>query len=486
MSEDAVAGNSARARVGRVLAPIVLATLWLVPLPLDGKQHRLAAIAAAVVVMWVTEVVPVPVTALLIAPAMVAAGITDAKSAFAPYADPLLFLFYGSFFIALSMQRHGLDRRLAQAVVRSPMVAGVPWRTRLSLMLVGACLSMWISNTASTAMLVPILLGTMGKSALSRLSESKRSSTTVGGLLAIAYACSVGGMGTLVGTPPNMITIRLLRGADVRLGFVDWIQIGVPSAAALVAIIYLVFARLYPPPPGNAQPKPEPADDGPLSRGERVTALSFLLAVLGWLTPGVLKAVGSDLAGPVSRALPAGGVAILAASLLFLMKDADGRRAVLPWQEARTIDWGLIMLFGGGISLGTQMFQTGLANELGRGFIALTGVRDLWTLTALAMAFTIFFTEMCSNTATSNMVVPLVIGVCAELGVSPIAPSIGVALAASCAFMLPIATGPNAIVYGTGKVPMTRMLRAGFILNLVCGAALFGVLRIMCPLLGWT
>jgi sodium-dependent dicarboxylate transporter 2/3/5 len=475
--------STRRARAGAVLAPLAFAVVWLLPTPLEPIQQRLAAIAAAVIVAWVTEVLPIPVTALLIAPAMVAAGITDAKTAFYPYADPLLFLFYGSFFIAAAMGRHGLDRRIAHAIVSHPIIEGTPWRTRAAMMAAGGLLSMWISNTASTAILMPILLGTFGVVG----DDPRQRKALTGGLLAIAYACSIGGVGTLVGTPPNMITVRLLKETGVNLSFVQWSMIGIPASATIVLVIYALFFRLYP--PGDQGPVEVPAEEreapGPLSRGERVTALCFLVAITGWVVPGVLKAAGLELAGPVSKALPAGGVAMLASGLLFLFKDEDGRTPVLPWPEARKVDWGLIMLFGGGISLGTQMFDTGLARELGRGFIALTGVSDVWTLTAVAVLFTIFFTEVCSNTATSNMVIPLVIGITTELGVSPVAPSIGVGLAASCAFMMPIATGPNAIVYGTGHVELPAMMRVGVILNLVCAAIVFALVRILVPLYGW-
>lgn len=461
---------------------------WLWPLSLPTDQHRLLSILLAVVTLWVSEALPVSVTAMLIAPAMVAAGITDAKTAFAPYADPLLFLFYGSFFIAMSLQRHGLDRRLARSLVGSRLVAGVPWRTRLSMMLSGNLLSMWISNTASTAMLVPILLGAEQGDAAQAAEggdREERDGALTGGLLAIAYACSVGGIGTLVGTPPNLITVRLLKDAGVEIGFLGWAKLGVPVALLLLLIIYGVFARMHPPPAAARAPAMDDLKRGPLGRGQRVTALAFGLAVLGWVLPGVLKAADAAIAPAVSKALPAGAVAMLAASVLFVFRDGRGQ-PVLPWPQARGIDWGLIMLFGGGISLGSQMFATGLAETLGRGFIALTGVTELWTLTAVAIGFTIFFTEICSNTATSNMVVPLVIGVTTQLHISPVAPCLGVALAASCAFMMPIATGPNAIVYGTGKIPLPEMIRIGFILNLLCGVAVWVILRLLCPLYGWT
>jgi len=481
--EDAPDSEGLRRRFGGSAAAILFVGCLLWPLDLPADQHRLLAILLAVVALWVSEALPIPVTALLIAPAMVAAGITDAKTAFAPYAAPLLFLFYGSFFIAMALQRHGLDRRLAQALVSSPLVDGVPWRTRAAMMVAGMMLSMWISNTASTAILVPILLATLGGGALTGMSDDGKRIATTGGLLAIAYACSMGGMGTLVGTPPNLITVGLLAEVGIELTFFEWASIGVPTAVALVLVIYLVFARRYPPPPAPA--RAEQTEFGPLSRGELVTALSFVLAITGWVVPGVLKALGTESAPLVAKALPAGGVAILAASVLFAVRDERGK-PVLPWPEARNIDWGLIMLFGGGISLGGQMFKTGLAKTLGQGFIELTGVSDMWTLTAVAIAFTIFFTEVCSNTATSSMVVPLIIGVATELGISPVPPALGVGLAASCAFMMPIATGPNAIVYGTGEIALPDMIRIGTLLNVLGGIVIFIMLRILCPLYGWT
>jgi len=471
-----------RSRVGGVLTPLCFVAVWFLPLPLDERQHRLLAILCATVISWITEVVPIPVTALMIAPVMVAAGITDPKSAFAPYADPLLFLFYGAFFIAAAMSRHGLDRRIAHAIVSHPLIAGEPARTRAAMMFTAMLLSMWISNTAATAILVPILLGTFGEVG----DHLRRQRALTGSLLAIAYAASIGGVGTLVGTPPNLIAVGLLKQAGVTLTFPQWSLIGIPVALALTALIYGVFARLYPTreqSPADALPVPHL---GPMSRGERVTALAFILAIVGWVLPGVLKGLGSPVEPAVSKALPPGGVAMLACSVLFVVKDAPGSsRAVLPWRDARDIDWGLIMLYGGGLSLGQQMFDSGLANALGRGFIALTGVSDVWTLTALVIVFTIFFTEVCSNTATASMVIPLVIGVTEELGVSPLAPSLGAALAASCAFMMPIATGPNAIVYGTGRIPLTAMVRAGLLLNLSCSAVLFLLLRLLLPAYGW-
>lgn len=451
----------------------------LAPLPLDPVQQRLAAIFVAIVVLWVTEALPIAATALLVGPLLVAFDVAAPRAAFAPYADPLLFLFVGGFFIARAMTLHGLDRRIARGVVSLPGIRGVPGRTRGALMFGGVGLSMWISNTATTAILAPITLGIFGGNP----ALASRS------LLAVAYACSLGGLGTLVGSPPNLITVRFLQEAGVHLDFVDWMIVGLPMALAGTLLTLMVVGRAGASGDGALAPAEDAAPPGPWSRGERVTALAFGLAVVGWVVPGVLGAIGAPGADEVEGALPVGGVALLAASVLFAVPDTpseDGaRRPVLPWAEANRIDWGIIMLFGGGISLGTQMFETGLAARLARGFVDTTGVTDPWLLTAVVIVFTILFTEVCSNTASANMLAPLVIAVAETLGVSPVPPTLAVGLAASCAFMLPIATGPNAIAYGTGQVPLSTMLRTGAVLNAACAVTIFGLLRVLCPLLGW-
>ena len=458
-----------RRQAAAFLIPISALVVWFAPLPLEQNAHRLAAIFVAVVIAWVTEILPIAVTALLIAPAMVATGVTDPKTAFAPYADPLLFLFVGGFFIARAMTRHQLDRRIAMRILSVGAVRGKPKRVRFAFMLAGGLLSMWISNTATTAILIPILIG--GFAGADKEGQS-------GDVLAVAYACSIGGLGTLVGSPPNGITVRLLDALpEVEFGFVDWALFGLPTAAVCIALTFIWLLRVAPP---STVTEVEPVGR-PWSVGERVTALAFGLAVFGWMFPALWSATGSEAGKAVYKALPGGAVAIIAASVLFMFVD-EKRERVLPWADAAKIDWGIIILFGGGISLGKQMFETGLAHAISRGFVAATGIEGLWMLVAVVTVFTIFFTEVCSNTASANMLVPLAIAVAQELGVSPVLPAVAVGLAASCAFMLPIATGPNAIAYGTGRVQLPFMMRTGVWLNLLCAIGVFLVLRV-CGLL---
>lgn len=486
MGSEADSGAPGRLRttIGAVGAPVAFLALWLAPLPLEPAAHRLAAVFGAVLVAWVTEVIPIAVTALLIAPLLVVTSVAEPKEAFRHYADPLLYLFVGGFFIAEAMSKHGLDRRIAKAIVTSRWVGDAPLRIRIAMMVAGALLSMWISNTASTAILMPILLGMLG---------ARRDRAAVGALLAVAYACSIGGLGTLVGSPPNVITVRLLREGGAELGFVDWMAFGVPTALVVGAAIYGATRLLFPTAaPSTAHEAADEAEDGEpfddvparWSRGEVVTAVAFGLAVLGWVFPGVGTALGIPGAEAAKAVLHPGVVALFAASILFFVPDGAGQR-VLPWRRAARIDWGIILLFGGGIALGTQLVDTGLAAAMSRGFVGLTGIESLWPLTAVACVFTIFFTEVCSNTASANMLVPLVVSIATELGVSPVPPALAVGLAASCAFMLPIATGPNAIAYSTGRVPQPQMIRAGVVLNLLSALIVFGLLRLLCPLYGW-
>ncbi len=459
--------RSRRRQLAGGLALLVLVGTLLAPTGLARPAHRLLALFLCVIVLWVSEALPIAVTALLIPAGLVTLGIAGAREAFAAFADPLLFLFVGGFFLARAMTRHGLDRRIAEAIVRARWVGGKPARVRLSFMLAALVLSMWISNTASAAILAPILLGAAARPSADQPRPAE------GSLLAVAYASSVGGLGTLVGSPPNLITARLLTGAGTRVGFMEWLALGLPLALVLMGVVYMALARSFPPLATHL----DAGEGRPWSKGEKVTAVSFWLAVVGWMLPGALRAAQVPGHEEVARLLPGGVVAVLATLPLFAFQD-HSQEPVLPWSDATQIDWGLILLFGGGIALGGQMIETGLAEALSEQFLALSGVRSLWTLTACAALFTVFFTETCSNTAAANIVVPLVIAAALRLNLSPLAPAMAVGLTASCAFMLPIATGPNAVVFGSGQVAQRSMIRVGFGLNVVCAIVIVAWLRL--------
>jgi sodium-dependent dicarboxylate transporter 2/3/5 len=459
--------------VGALGTPSLFLALWFAPLPLPELAHRLAAIAGAVLVAWVTEVVPLPVSALALAPLLVMTGVSSAKKAFASFADPILFLFVGSFFVARAMQRHGLDRRLAEAIASLPFVAGRPSRLRIAVGLSAMSLSMWMSNTGTTAILLPVLLG--------MIAGAPKGTFAAGSVLMLAHASTTGGLGSLVGTPPNAIAARILDGAGVHISFLGWMKVGVPATLALTASAYGLIAWLLP--AGDQQLAELTRERRPWSRAELVTALSFVLAIVGWIVPDALSLLGvhSELAAR----LEPGAVAIAASSILFIVPAERGGERVLTWADAVKIEWGLILLFGGGIALGEAMFETGLAKALGESFLAITHVESIWPLTAASLALAIVLTEICSNTAAANMLLPLVIGAAQQLHVSPIPPALAVGLGASCGFMLPVATGPNAIAYGTGLVSTRSMIRVGLWLDVISGLVIFAVLRALCPLLGW-
>jgi sodium-dependent dicarboxylate transporter 2/3/5 len=490
--------------VGAVLAPAAFVALWFAPLPLPGPAHRLSAVFGAVLIAWVTEVLPVSVTALLVAPLLVATGVREPKVAFASYADPLLFLFIGGFFIARAMSRHGLDARLASWLVASRGVGGRRARVRIALGAAAFALSMWVSNTATTAILVPILLGLRPRRRDKTHLDARNAGADdtsfapgaprrgrraeCGDLLVSAYLSSVGGLATPVGSPPNLVAMRLLESAGETLGFLGWMGLALPIALACAALVTLWVGRALPADGGRVDVEAaRRRARAPASRGEWVTLACFALAVAGWVAPGLAQAVGRPLpqlvGTAVARLLEPGIVALLAAAPLFAVPvgPALSGDRVLPWRDAVRIDWGVVLLFGGGIALGDAMDATGLSAALGHGLVHASGVSGPWSLTAVLTVVTLLLTEVASNVATATMLVPLASAMARELGVSPVAPVVGVGLAASCAFMLPIATGPNAVIHGTGRVPARTMMGIGAVANLLCAGTILLGLWLLVP-----
>jgi sodium-dependent dicarboxylate transporter 2/3/5 len=315
-------------------------------------------------------------------------------------------------------------------------------------------------------------------------------------MLMVAYAASIGGIGTPVGSPPNLIGLGLIRNlAGVDIGFFQWMALAVPLLVVMGVVLFVLLYRLYPP-----ESLTECAADlrhylrrqrealGGWTWGQINTLIAFGVAVTLWVLPGVLG-LFLDKSSAVMRffdsRVPEAVAALLAASLLFVLPtNLRKGQFTLDWEEGAKIDWGTLLLFGGGLSLGTLMFRTGVAEALGRTVSELTGASSLWGLTAAAVALGIVLSETTSNTAAANMVIPVVIALAQAAGVSPVPPALGACLGASYGFMLPVSTPPNAIVYGTGLVPISSMVRAGILFDL-CGFVIIVVgLRILCPLLG--
>lgn len=475
-----------RRRTGLWLGPLAFALLLALPPPgLSAPAARLAAVVVWVVVWWITEAVPLPVTAVFGPAFAVVLGVEPARDAFPPFGDPVIFLFLGSFLLARAMSVHGLDRRLAGAVLALPAASATPVRVVLSFTALSAGLSMWLSNSATTAMLYPIALGVVGSLVPG---GGKGSPLARAVLLACAYGASIGGIATPVGSPPNLVAIGQIASlAGVRVGFVSWMFLALPLTLAMLAATLAILAFRLPLRSGPAKrAAPHRAASVPMSPGERSVTFAFLATVTCWIAPGIAGLLlGGDhpVAAVLTRALPEGVVAVLGAALLFILPaGGEGKRRALSWEEAVGIDWGTLLLFGGGLSLGGAMFRTGLSEAVGHGLVAATGVSTTVGLTVVFTVFAIFFTEVTSNTAAATMLIPLAIAAAQAAGASPLEPALGCALGCSMAFMLPVATPPNAIVYGSGLVPLPTMVRTGFFLNLAASLIISAGVLLLVPL----
>lgn len=482
-----------RRAVGLVLAPVALVGLLALPMPgLSPQAHALAGVAVMTVVLWVTEAIPLAAAALLAPALAVMLGVADAKTAMAAFGDPLIFLFLGGFLLAGGLSRQGFDRRAALWLVSRRFVGGSPRRALYAVGLIGFVFSMWISNTATTAMLLPVALGlhhTIRRTAPVDAETQRKLERFGGGMcLALAYAASLGGSATPVGTGPNVIAMGMLKeqvGATIDFG--TWMLFGVPTAAVMTAVMLWLTARRFPAPLERvegltAEVARQLAELGPLRTGERRMLAVFGLTVIGWLLPAALRLTvgeGHALTTWADATLDEGVVALVGACLLFLLPDgttdeAGERGRLLEWQTAQDIDWGTLLLLGGGLALGKLTFHTGLAEALGRGVLDLAGpiAEHPAGLLAAATLLVIFLTEVTSNTATTSMMLPVLIGIAQASGFDPTTTAVSVTLAASYAFMLPVSTPPNAMAYGTRMIRLDSMVRLGFVLNLVG----FGVL----------
>lgn len=477
--------------LGLWIGPLAGLVVYLLPLSdLTAPEQTLAAILAWVVIFWITEPIPLPVTALLGSSACVMAGLGPIKEVFANYAHPIIFLFIGSFLIAEALVVHGVHKRMALRILSFAWVQGKPSRIALAVALTTALLSMWISNTAAAAIMLPIVLGVL-TTMKDAAGHDGRYETGV--MLLIAYGAGVGGVATIIGTPPNLIGVGFLANqVDINLSFFQWMALGLPISAVMLVLAYILVMRLHPAPTGGGDLEPrvrsQRAALGPWTTGETNACVGFGLAVLLWIVPGLFAAIlgpEHNIVGWFNRHLPKELVAILAGGLLFLLPvDRRAGEFTLSWQEATNINWGTILLFGGGLSFGHLMVKTNLAATVGQGIVGSLGLDTVWALTAMAIGAALVLTELASNTAAASMLVPVVIAIANSAGVSPIPPTLAVCMAASLAFVLPVSTPPNAIVYGTGLVPITKMVRAGLLLDLLGGILIWIMLRLLCPALG--
>ncbi len=485
--------NRRRRTAGLLLAPVVFVAVLLAPTPgLSPAAHRLAAVMLTVVLLWVTEALPMAVTAILGPMLAIVLQVAPARSTLAPFADPIIFLFIGSFMLAEAMFVHGVDRRIAYTALSSRLVGASATRILIAFGAVSTFISMWISNTATTAMMFPIGLSIV--SHLARESNEARGirQFALSMMLMTAFGASVGGMGTPVGTPPNLIGIGMIeRATGQHIDFFSWMLLGVPLVLLLFAFLALSLGwsggRGVAVGEGSAEiVREELRKLGPMSKGQRNVLIAFGFTVLLWTTPGFLAIGGwgaSTLAKSYQAAVPEGAAAMLGAFLLFLLPlDWRKRRFTLTWEQASRIDWGIVLLYGGGLALGDLAFSTGLARWVGDSL-------TMWLPTHTEVALTIVFTglaillsEATSNTASANMIVPVAIAVAQASGVNPLQPALAATLGASMGFMMPISTAPNAIVYSSGHVPITEMMRHGLLLDLVGFVLIVGLVLTLGPI----
>ena len=490
-----------RRDIGLLAGPVVFIIIYFIPIPsLSKEAHTLAAVLGLVLIFWLSEAIPIPATAILGAILNVILGVALAKEVFAPFADPIVFLFIGSFILAEAITLHGLDKRFAFAIFSIKFIGESPYRVLFACGLIAAVVSMWVSNTAATAMMLPITLGVLHAMdeihrEAGRVSNIRGSSYATGMMLIIAYGASVGGIATPIGTPPNLIGIGLIQSlAGLKITFFEWMIFALPLTMIMFVLLYLVILFLHPPRMIKLEGmrgyvELAQARLGTWKVGEINTAVAFSAAVFLWIFPSIVSmSYGKDsgISKFLSGRLDEGVVAVMAAVLLFILPVSwKEKKFTITWERAVKIDWGTILLFGGGLSLGKLMFSTGLAEVIGKGLTEVTGASSLWGITAIATFMAIVVSETTSNTASANMVIPIMIALANGAGVSPIPPALGACLGASFGFMLPVSTPPNAIVYGSGLVPILRMVRAGIVFDILGFLIIVGGLMVLCPLMGW-
>jgi sodium-dependent dicarboxylate transporter 2/3/5 len=487
--------NRRRRTAGLFLAPAIFLILLLAPLGgLTPPAQRMAAVMGLVITLWLTEALPLAITAILGPCLAVVLGVATGRDALAPFADPIIFLFIGGFMLAQAMFVHGVDRRIAYSALALPGVGTSAIRILLVYGVVCTSLSMWISNTATTAMMFPIGLSIIAH--LSRTATGQRDQVrkfALAMMLITAFGPSVGGMGTPVGTPPNLIGIGMLEkivGVDVS--FFTWMAIGVPVVTILFAYLvvqfYVTSVRGFAVVDGStALVQQELARLGKQTVGQRNVLIAFGVTILLWTAPGVLAILGLDdtaFARGYAAHMPEGVAAMIGASLLFVLPvDWRERRFTLTWDEAVKIDWGIALLYGGGLALGEMTFSTGLAEAIGHGVVQWLPSQSTLVLTLLFTGAAIVVSEAASNTASANMVIPIAIAVSQAAGVRPLEPVLGATLGASMGFMMPVSTAPNAIVYSSGFVPIGRMVRHGLGLDLVAFVVIVTTVLILGPAL---
>lgn len=463
--------------IGGLIGPALLAAT-LVTAPPEGLSvagWRTAGAAGLMAVFWITEAIPIPATALLPLVLFPALGLGDVSEAAAPFANPTVFLFLGGFIIALAMQRWNLHRRVAVAIISR--LGTQPSHIVAGFLIASAVVSMWVSNTATALMMLPIALSVaqlLPPGSRSREHQDFGSAL----LLAVAYGATAGGMATLIGTPPNALLAAYMTDVyGVTIGFGQWMLLGVPAMLAMLPVMYVVLTRTLFVLGDGALPgmasliEGERASQGRMNRGELAVALVFAATAIGWiLQPAIARVV------PLVTDTT---VAMAGALVLFMIPARGGRGGfVMTWEATRALPWGVLLLFGGGLSLAGMVEKHGLASFLGSMAVALDGVPTVVLLSVFVIGL-VLLGELASNTAAAATFLPVAGALAISVGENPLLFLIPTVLAASCSFMLPVGTPPNAIVYASGLVPLQGMVRVGLLLDLLMVPVMLGLMLVL-------
>ena len=474
-----------RRLIGAIGAPICALLVWFTPIAgLSPEAHKLLAIMTLVALWWITEPIPIPVTSMVGPTLCVICGVVKMKEAFAAFANPMIFLFMGGFIIAKAMMVNGLDKRIAYGIISMKWVGDCPRRIFLAIGLACMLCSGWISNTATAAMMFPIALGLLEAiremmAANGKTINLRTYKYATGLMLMTAYACSIGGVLTPIGTPPNIIMLGFLSEmCDIHVSFFQWMVWGLVAMIAYFIIAYIVLARMFP----SDVEHIEGAQDfirgkvkelGNWTTAQKNTLFAFLVAVILWVTPGFLNiflGTQSEVLTAYNRLFPEAIAAMIGALLLFFLPvDHKWSRMTLTWSDAvKGVEWGTLLLFGGGLAMGGMMYSTGLSEWIGAQIISMMGGEPSeLLLVAVFCVMSLLLSELTSHTAATNMIGPLAIGAALSAGFSPVPVAVGVALSASLGFMLPVSTPPNAIVYASGYIPITKMIKTGVYIDFI-------------------
>jgi len=440
------------------------------------------AVAFLMAVWWVTEAVPLAVTSLLPVALFPLLGIMDGKSVSASYFNDVIFLFMGGFIIALAMQRWNLHRRIALSIL--VMIGTSPGRILLGFMSATAFLSMWISNTATAMMMIPILLSVINKLD-ETVDENVINRYSIGLLLGVAYSASIGGMATLVGTPPNLSFVRIFQiyfPDAPEISFARWFMFALPITLVFFGFAWVLLYVMFSPSKhkwSNVDKNSlrlQLLEIGPMSYEEKVVFINFISVAILWLFRADLNFGWFTIPGwaqifPFSEYINDGTVAIFIAVLLFVLPSrAENTRRIMNWKTAENIPWHIILLFGGGFALASGFKESGLSTWFGSQLVWVADYHVLLVIFFISFMMT-FLTELTSNTATTEMILPILAGIAISSGINPLLLMLPATLSGSMAFMLPVATPPNAIIFATNRIKVIEMARAGIYLNLA-GAAI--------------